>query len=68
MCKIIITKPEGSTLRETIVSESQVSQRAKLHPEKAEAHSGVYEDGWEQVWRHPGRRSILSQSYIRIAP
>lgn len=36
MCEIIITKPEGSTLRETIVSEAQVSPRDKLHPEKAE--------------------------------
>lgn len=48
MCKIIITKPGGS-LRETIVSESQVSQRDRLHAEKAEAHSGVDGDGWEQI-------------------
>lgn len=48
MCKIIITKPGGS-LRETIVSESQVSQRDRLHAEKVEAHSGVDGDEWEQI-------------------
>lgn len=49
MCKIIITKSEGHTPRETIVSEAQVSQRDRLHPEKAEAHQGVSGDGWEQA-------------------
>ena len=68
MCEIIITKPEGSTPRETIVSDAQVPHRDKLHPEKAEAHSGVCGDGRGPAWSPPGGRSILSQSYFRIAP